>query len=124
VEIGQAVLLAPAIILAPTLQALAIEQGTLDTGVDRAGTYVSLSQLISQIANAAPFIILFPLLAMAGFEPASPAASHAGLSALKIAGIFAAAPFQILGALVVLTFPIDRRQAAANAELILARAAT
>lgn len=123
VEIAQAVLLAPAIILAPTLQALAIEQGTLDSGVDRAGTYVSLSQLISQIANAAPFIILFPLLAMAGFEPASPATSHAGLSALKMAGIFAAAPFQILGALVVLTFPIDRRQAAANAELMLTRAA-
>jgi Na+/melibiose symporter-like transporter len=124
VETVQAVLLAPAIILAPTLQALAIEQGTLDSGADRAGTYVALSQLVSQVANAAPFILLFPLLALAGFEPSAPASSATGLSALRLAGIFAAAPFQILGALVVLTFPISRRQAAANAERIAARGAS
>lgn len=124
VEILQAVLLAPAIVLAPTLQALAIEQGTLDTGVDRAGVYISLSQLVSQIANAAPFIVLFPLLALAGFEPSAAAQGPQGLAALRLAGIFAGAPFQILGALVVLTFPITRRRAAENAELIIARTST
>jgi Na+/melibiose symporter-like transporter len=122
VETLQAVLLAPAVILAPTLQALAIEQGTLDSGVDRAGTYVSLSQLVSQVANAFPFVALFPLLALAGFEPSTPGDTAAGLSALRLAGVFAAAPFQILGALIVLTFPINHRIADDNAQRALARA--
>jgi len=122
VEVVQAVLLAPAVILSPTLQALAIEQGTLDSGADRAGIYVSLSQLISQVANAAPFIVLFPLLALAGFEPSAPAVGANGLSALRLAGVFAAAPFEILGAFLVFGFPIGRRRADENAQRILARA--
>jgi len=119
VEIVQAVLLAPAIILAPTLQALSIEQGALDAGADRAGTYISLTQLVSQVANAAPFLLLFPLLAAAGFEPSAKDIGPDGLSALRTAGIFGAFPFQLIGALVVLRFPIDRAAAKANAARVL-----
>jgi GPH family glycoside/pentoside/hexuronide:cation symporter len=123
IEIVTALLMTPVIILSPTIQALAIEQGALDAGVDRAGTYVSLNQLVSQVANAAPFIALFPLLAWAGFEPAAKTTPPHALAALRFAGIFGPAPFEIFGALIVLSFPIDRKRATANAALILAQEA-
>lgn len=123
VEIVQAVLIAPAVILSPNLQARAVEQGALDSGVDRAGVYVSMDQLFGQVANAAPFILLFPLLAAAGFEPSAKAIGAEGLHALRLAGIFAAAPFQILGGLIITRFPIDRARAAENAAKTAALAA-
>jgi Na+/melibiose symporter-like transporter len=112
VAILEAMVMAGVIILAPTLQAFAIEYGTLQSGVDRAGTYVSLNQLAGQVANAIPFLVIFPLLAWAGFNPALTHTSAQGLGALRLIGIFGGAPFQIAGSLVLLTFPISKTDAA------------
>lgn len=112
VGIVEAVVMAGTIILAPTIQAFAIEYGTLTNGVDRAGTYVSLNQLAGQVANALPFLLIFPLLAFCGFEPSAKHIGPEGLAALRWIGIFAGAPFQIAGALLLLRFPITKAGAA------------
>ncbi len=116
VEIPQSIALVASLILAPALQAMSIDYGTYRSGVDRAGTYVSLTQLTSGIASAFPFLIVFPLLAWAGFDPAAIKAGAAvnpdGLFALRVMGIYGAAPMQILGALVFARYPITRAEAA------------
>ena len=115
VESPQSIVLVAPLLLSPAIQAMAIDYGTLNSGVDRAGTYVSLTQLASGVASAFPFLIVFPLLAWAGFNPAVAKAGGAidpqGLAALKMLGVYGAAPVQIIGALLYAAFPINKAEA-------------
>ena len=67
------------------------------------------------MASAFPFLIVFPLLAWAGFNPAVAKAGGAidpqGLAALKMLGVYGAAPVQIIGALLYAAFPINKAEA-------------
>ena len=114
-----AVLFAGALVLASAIQASAIEHGALLTGRERAGTYISANNLISQIAGALPFVIVFPILQWAGFS-ASGTSSHQGLTVLRFIAVYGAAPFQLLGAWMIWRFPISRQQADITAASLLA----
>jgi Na+/melibiose symporter-like transporter len=105
------------VVLPAAIQADVIDIDTAQTGQERAGLFLGLWALASKLALAAGVGIAFPLLALAGFDPAAGAQSASGLAALS--WLYAGVPVLLkIGAiLLVWDFPLDRaaqEQAAAR----------
>jgi Na+/melibiose symporter-like transporter len=105
------------VVLPAAIQADVIDLDTAQTGQERAGLFLGLWALASKLALAAGVGIAFPLLALAGFDPAAGAQTASGLAALS--WLYAGVPVLLkIGAiLLVWNFPLDRlaqEQAAAR----------
>jgi glycoside/pentoside/hexuronide:cation symporter, GPH family len=115
-----AVLFSGTLVLASAIQASAIDFGVIKTGKERTGTYISAASIVSALAGALPFVIVFPLLQWSGFRASGGSTAH-GLAALRFVMIYAPVPFQLLGAWMIWTFPISRKLAADQAEQLIAQ---
>ncbi|MEI9997535.1 MAG: MFS transporter [Rhizomicrobium sp.] len=116
-----AVLFSGTLVLASAIQATAIDYGSLVSGRERAGTYISANNIVTQFAAALPFIVVFPLLEFAGFS-ATGTNTPFSLQLLRVLTIYGALPFQLISAWLIWNFPISRKQAAENSgQLLLQR---
>jgi Na+/melibiose symporter-like transporter len=96
------------VVLPAAIQADVIDIDTAETGQERAGLFLGLWALASKLALAAGVGIAFPLLALAGFDPAVGAQTASGLTALS--WLYAGVPVLLkIGAIaLVWNFPLDR----------------
>ena len=90
------------------------------TGRERAGTYISANNIVSQIAGALPFILVLPLLDTVGFTATGENTPEA-LGWLRFIAIYGAVPFMLIGAWMIWNFPISKAQASAQAAELRAR---
>jgi len=107
------------LVLTPTIQAIAIDHGTLAAGQERAATYISANAIVTQLAGALPIAIVFPLLQFSGFSAVGQS-SAAGLEALRFVFVYAPLPFHLLGAWMIWHFPISRADALRQTEALIA----
>lgn len=112
--IGTGLALGADLVLAPAIQADVIDVDTARTGVQRAGLYFALWGFATKLALAVAVGIAFPLLAVAGFDPAAGLHTASGLQMLVV--LYAAVPILLKCGAVMLVwnFPVD---AAAQAVL-------
>ena len=115
-----AVMFSGTIVLASAIQATAIDYGVLLTGRERAGTYISANNIVSQIAGALPFVIVFPFLELVGFTATGDNSPDA-LGWVRFIMIYGVLPFQFLGAWMIWNFPITKAEASAHAAELRAR---
>ena len=105
--IGTGLALGADLVLAPAIQADVIDVDTANTGTQRAGLYFALWGFATKLALALAIGTAFPLLAWAGFDPASQLRTPFGLTTLAV--LYSIVPIGLkLGAIaLVWNFPID-----------------
>lgn len=86
-----------------------IDYDTLKTGSTRGGLYFGIWSFCQKISPALAVGVTLPLLGWLGFDPANKGAA-AGIEALKYVYALGSAPLFLLGALLLLIFPIDARR--------------
>lgn len=106
------------LVLPPSIQADVIDVDTAASGDQRSGLYLAAWGLATKLALAAAVGIAFPLLSLAGFDPASGAKTEGGLTAL--AWLYGGLPVALKLAAIALMwrFPLDEASQAALREKI------
>lgn len=94
--------------LPPSIQADVIDADTAASGAQRSGFYFAAWSLATKLSLAAGAGIAFPLLALAGFDPAAGAANSA-FSLFVLAALYAWAPvaLKLLAVALMWSFPLD-----------------
>jgi GPH family glycoside/pentoside/hexuronide:cation symporter len=120
---GTGLALGADLMLPPAIQADVIDVDTAATGEQRAGLYFALWSLATKLALAAAVGVAFPLLALAGFDPASGLRTDVGLAMLGF--LYAGAPvlLKLLAVWLKWSFPLDAAEQARLRRLIDARSA-
>ncbi len=97
------------VVMPSAIQADVIELDTAATGQERAGLFLGLWALAIKLALAGAVGVAFPLLAFAGFDPASAVKPENGLQALSL--LYAGAPvlLKMVAIALVWNFPLDRK---------------
>lgn len=86
-----------------------IDYDTLKTGATRGGLYFGIWSFCQKLSPALAVGVTLPFLTWLGFDPAAKG-DQAGVEALKYVYALGSAPLFILGALLLLIFPIDARR--------------
>jgi GPH family glycoside/pentoside/hexuronide:cation symporter len=86
-----------------------IDYDTLKTGATRGGLYFGIWSFCQKLSPALAVGVTLPFLTWVGFDPANKG-DQAGLEALKYVYALGSAPLFIIGALLLLIFPIDARR--------------
>jgi glycoside/pentoside/hexuronide:cation symporter, GPH family len=109
------------VVMPSAIQADVIELDTAATGQERAGLFLGLWALATKLALAGAVGVAFPLLAYAGFDPASVNKPESGLLALSL--LYAGAPvlLKLVAIALVWNFPLDRDMQHRAASQIAAR---
>lgn len=102
------------LVLPPSIQADVIDVDTAASGDQRSGLYLAAWGLATKLALAAAVGIAFPILSLAGFDPAAGARAESGLTAL--AWLYGGLPVALKLCAITLMwrFPLDE---ASQAEL-------
>ncbi len=94
-------------LLPPAIAADAVDYDTLKTGTAQAGAHMALLNLTNKVALAVPVGIVFPVLALAGFDPAPGAEnSAAAIQALALLTTVPAMVVMGLGIAIMWRYPI------------------
>jgi glycoside/pentoside/hexuronide:cation symporter, GPH family len=95
--------------LPAAVQADVIDIDTLESGEQRSGLYFAAWSLSTKLSLALGVGIVFPLLGLAGFDPAAPAKSSAS-ALITLAALYAWAPvaLKLMAVALMWNFPIDR----------------
>ncbi|MCF1475536.1 MFS transporter [Agrobacterium vitis] len=93
--------------LPPAIQADVIDQDTLASGEQRSGLYFAAWSFVTKLALALSSGIVFPLLALAGFQPENATQSGPALSALSALYAFLPILFKLLAIALMWQFSID-----------------
>jgi len=109
------------LILPPSIQADVVDVDTASSGEQRSGLYFALWALAAKAALAMGVGIAFPILSLAGFDPAAGMKTEAGL--LTLALLYAGLPVLLkLGAVLFMwRFPIDAEAQRALRSMIEAK---
>lgn len=101
------------LVLPPSIQADVIDVDTAASGDQRSGLYLAAWGLATKLALAAAVGIAFPLLSLAGFDPASGVRTESGLTML--AWLYGSLPVALKIAAIALMwrFPLDEASHAA-----------
>jgi GPH family glycoside/pentoside/hexuronide:cation symporter len=120
---GTGLALGADLMLPPAIQADVIDVDTAATGEQRSGLYFALWSLATKLALAAAVGVAFPLLAQAGFDPASGLRTDSGLAMLGF--LYAGAPvlLKLLAVWLMWSFPLDAAEQARLRRLIDTRSA-
>lgn len=86
-----------------------IDYDTLKNGEQRGGVFFGVWAFAQQVAPALAIGTVLPLLDWLGFDPSRPN-SESAIQALRYVYCFGPLPFYVLGAVLLLRFPIDSRR--------------
>lgn len=117
-----ALLAGAAMVLAPTLQAASIDYDTIVNRRGRAGTYIAISTVVMQSTAALAFVVIFPILGLTGFDPASSAPTPEGLRSLFLIAVWVPLPISLLGAAIIWFFPLHSQRIRVLSDGMLRRA--
>ena len=93
--------------LPPAIQADVIDVDTASSGEQRSGTYFAAWSLATKLSLAGGVGIVFPALAMFGFDPGSDKGSAEGLTALAIAYAWVPIAAKLVSIAIMWNFPLD-----------------
>jgi len=93
--------------LPPAIQADVIDVDTAASGEQRSGTYFAAWSLATKLSLAGGVGIVFPVLAVFGFDPASSSESGVGLTALAIAYAWVPITAKLVSIAIMWNFPLD-----------------
>lgn len=97
------------LIFPPALAADTVDFDTMKTGTKEAGTHMAVLNLVNKSTFAISVGLVFPLLAISGFEPGVES-SGAGLGALMAISTVIPAALMVAGVAVMWNFPLNRRR--------------
>jgi len=86
-----------------------IDYDTFKTGTTRGGLYFGIWSFAQKLSPAIAVGITLPLLTLLGFDPAAKG-STTGVEALKYVFALGSAPLFLVGAFLLMVFPIDARR--------------
>ncbi|MFM0154938.1 MFS transporter [Paraburkholderia sediminicola] len=104
--------ISPIWVLPTALVADAADLGELLGGGKKEGLYMAIYNLAMKIAIAASVGIALPLLSYLGFNPSQPVTSN-GTQALHMVALYLPTALLLLGALVMVRYPVDAKAHAA-----------
>jgi glycoside/pentoside/hexuronide:cation symporter, GPH family len=109
------------LMLPPSIQADVVDVDTAASGEQRSGFYFAIWALAQKAALAFAVGIAFPLLALAGFDPAKGLRNEAGLTMLAM--LYAGLPvaLKLLATALIWRFPVDGAEQARLRAVIEAR---
>lgn len=109
------------LMLPPSIQADVIDVDTAASGEQRSGFYFAIWALAQKAALAFAVGIAFPLLALAGFDPAKGLRTEAGLTMLAV--LYAGLPvaLKLMATALIWRFPVDGSEQARLRAAIEAR---
>lgn len=96
--------------LPPSIQADVVDADTAVTGVQRSGLYFAAWGLATKLALALGAGVVFPLLSLAGFDPAL-GPNNSPSSLFTLAAVYAWLPIalKLVAVALMWTFPLDER---------------
>ncbi|MGJ8570892.1 MAG: MFS transporter [Hoeflea sp.] len=93
--------------LPPAIQADVIDVDTASSGEQRSGIYFAAWSLATKLSLAGGVGVVFPALAMFGFDPGADKGSQEGLTALAIAYAWVPIAAKLISIAIMWNFPLD-----------------